>query len=124
MLSGTQINFRIEILPKFHNLLGRLMGRWKKLIFKTLIFENFWGPHWSNFQNLIISFEDVDSLAKTFLILYPPFENSTTRIVILNTYRIANSNKEKAFGNRLVLTSTRFRLKKNFKLSTYVPGHA
>ena len=29
-----------------------------------------------------ISFEYVDSYAKIFLILYPPFENSTTRIAI------------------------------------------
>ena len=41
MLSGIQINFWIEILPKFHN---SLVGEWKdekKLTFKTLIFENF-----------------------------------------------------------------------------------
>jgi hypothetical protein len=31
----------------------------------------------------MISFEYVDSYAKTFLILYPPFENSTTRIAIM-----------------------------------------
>ena len=35
-------------------------------------------------QNSIISFEYVDSLAKIFLILHPPFENSRTRIAILN----------------------------------------
>ena len=34
-------------------------------------------------QNSIISFGYVDSYAKIFLILYPPFENSTTRIAIL-----------------------------------------
>ena len=43
LTSGIQINFRIEI-PKFHNLLARWKGRWKNLTFKTLIFENFWGP--------------------------------------------------------------------------------
>ena len=31
----------------------------------------------------MISFEDVESLAKNFLILYPPFENSATRIAIV-----------------------------------------
>ena len=34
-------------------------------------------------QNSIISFGYVDSYAKIFLILYPPFENSTTRIAIV-----------------------------------------
>ena len=34
----------------------------------------------------IIFFEFVDSLAKIFLILYPPFENSTTCIAICVTY--------------------------------------
>jgi hypothetical protein len=34
-------------------------------------------------QNSIISFEYVDSYATIFLILYPPLENSTTRIAIL-----------------------------------------
>ena len=36
-----------------------------------------------DFEN---SFEYVDSFAKTFLILYPPFENSTTHIAIINMY--------------------------------------
>ena len=45
MLSGIQINFRIEILPKFHNSLARWMGRWIQLTWKKpQIFENFWGP--------------------------------------------------------------------------------
>ena len=39
----------------------------------------------------MISFEYVDSYAKTFLILYPPFENSTTRIAILPIMGIANT---------------------------------
>ena len=34
-------------------------------------------------QNSIISFEYVDFSAKNLLILYPPFENSTTRIAIM-----------------------------------------
>ena len=32
-----------------------LLRIWNKLTFKTLIFENFWGPHYSNSQNSIIS---------------------------------------------------------------------
>ena len=35
------------------------------------------------FYNSIISFGHVDSYAKTFLILYPPLENSTTPIAIM-----------------------------------------
>ena len=35
-------------------------------------------------RSSIDSFEYVDSLAKTFLILYPPFENFTTRIAIVD----------------------------------------
>ena len=34
-------------------------------------------------QNTIISFEDIDFWLKTFLILYPSFEKSTTHITIL-----------------------------------------
>ena len=36
-------------------------------------------------QNSIIFFWYVDSYAKIFLILYPPLENSTTRVAILNS---------------------------------------
>ena len=39
----------------------------------------------ANSQNSKISFGYVDSYAKIFLILYPSFENSTTRIAILRT---------------------------------------
>jgi hypothetical protein len=45
----------------------------KIIDFINLIFENFRVPHLPNSQNSIISFEFVDSWAKTFLILYPPF---------------------------------------------------
>ena len=56
MLSDIQINFHIEILPKFYDTLARWMERWKKLTFKTLIFENFWGPEVSgsnSYQKII-----------------------------------------------------------------------
>jgi hypothetical protein len=39
----------------------------------------------SNSQNSKISFKYVDSQAKTFLILFPPFENSTTRTAIVSS---------------------------------------
>ena len=41
ILSALQIIFKTEILPKFHYSSVRGMGGWKKLICKTLIFENF-----------------------------------------------------------------------------------
>ena len=40
-------------------------------------------PHQPNSQNLIISFEYVNSDTKIFLILCPSFENFTTRIAIV-----------------------------------------
>ena len=40
---------------------------------------------YANSQNSTISFEYVDSQAKIFLILYPPFEYSTTRTAIVPT---------------------------------------
>ena len=56
-MSDIQIIFHIEILPKFHYLLARWMEGWKYLISKTLIFENFWGPHYiiqfSKFNNFL-----------------------------------------------------------------------
>ena len=42
-------------------------------------------PHYPNSQNSIISFGHVDSYAKTFLILYPSLENSTTPIAIFGS---------------------------------------
>ena len=53
-------------------------------------------------QNSIISFEYIDSLEKIFLTLYPPFENSTTRITIIfrplnsqiQTYQILTNDEE------------------------------
>ena len=45
-------------------------------------------PHYTNSQSSIISFGYVDFQAKIFPILYPPLENSTTRITItLGTYK-------------------------------------
>jgi hypothetical protein len=65
------------------------------LISKTLIFENFWGPpliQFSKFNNFL--------WVCWFLILYPPFENSTTRIAIVNTYTFkSNCKKYKNFMN-------------------------
>ena len=47
--------------------------------------------HWSKTQNSIISFGYVDSYAKVFLILYPPLENSTTRIAIVSMAQYCRS---------------------------------
>ena len=59
-------------------------------------------PHYSNFQNLVISFEyfknliniagvplfkKVDFYPKTFLIVYPSLENSTTGNAILPIHK-------------------------------------
>ena len=46
-------------------------------------FQDLTPPHKPNSQTSIISFKYVDSKAKIFLILYLPFETSTTRIAIL-----------------------------------------
>ena len=56
----------------------------KKLLFLQAIEAR----HKSNSQNSKIYFGYVDSKAKIFLILYTPFEISTTRIVIIhNTHK-------------------------------------
>ena len=53
-------------------------------------------PHYSNSQNSIVSFKYVDSYPKIFLILYPLFENSTTRIAIpSNQSHFCNANHTK-----------------------------
>ena len=55
------------------------------IIFKSLCFLQ-WCPIFDSsplIQNSKFSYGYVDSYAKIFLILYPPFENSTTRIAIM-----------------------------------------
>ena len=58
-------------------------------------------PHWSNSQNSIISFGYVDFYAEVFLILYTPFENSTTRIAIMCTMT-ADASISLIFFNKLL----------------------
>ena len=57
----------------------------RKLTLKVKLWHILTPPHYTNSQNSIISFEYVDFLAKLFPILYPPLENSTTRIAIAYT---------------------------------------
>ena len=63
------------------------------------LWKSYFGTFWQlsvspklNTQNLIISFRYVDSEAKILLILYPPFENSTTHIAITSIYLIVFGN--------------------------------
>ena len=63
------------------------------------------------FQNSIISFEYNFLYAKIFLILYPLFENSTTRIAIL--YKIYDSI---ILGGGVVSNDKFHNISRNFKL--------
>ena len=54
----------------------------RKLNLKVKFWHFLTPPHCTNSQNSIISLSYDGSWAKNFLILYPPFENSTTRITI------------------------------------------
>ena len=54
----------------------------RKLTLKVEFWHFLTPPHYTNSQNSIISFGYVDFKAKIFPILYPPLENSTTRITI------------------------------------------
>ena len=51
----------------------------RKLTLKVKFWHFYKASHRSNSQISAFSFGYVDSLAKIFLILYPPLENSTTR---------------------------------------------
>ena len=65
----------------------------KKLTLKVKFWHFLTPPHYTNSQNSRISFGYVDFQAKIFLILYPPFENSTTRIAILHILdRVGSKN--------------------------------
>ena len=54
-------------------------------VLKVKLWHFLTARRYSKTQNSIISFGYVDSQAKIFRILYPPFENSTTRIAIVYT---------------------------------------
>ena len=58
------------------------MEEWNNQLYKLWFLQAIEAPHKSNSQNSKIYFGYVDSKAKIFLILYAPFENSTTRTAI------------------------------------------
>ena len=74
-LSDIQINFCIEILPKFHYPLVECMGRQKQLTLKTPIFGNFWGSEVvgssSDQKNIGAKFThlDIPSWCKEFFVM-------------------------------------------------------
>ena len=57
---------------------------------KSKILNTLTARHYANSPNLVISFDYSRLLAKTFLILYPSLENSTTELLayVQNTVRV------------------------------------
>ena len=106
----------ILVIKEFKNWCYQKMSKTKKCAPKLIFFnekkiekdsEDFWHrkltlkvkfwlfltpPHYTNSQNSIISFGYVDFLAKIFPILYPPLENSTTRITIIYMRDLVKNN--------------------------------
>ena len=64
--------------------------RHRKLIMKVEFWHFLTPPHYTISQNSITSFEYVDFEANIFLIVYPPLENSRTRITISVKARFAS----------------------------------
>ena len=73
------------MLPNWYSLMKKLRDDfWHTKLTLKVKFWHFLTPlHYINSQNSIISFGYVDFWAKILLILYPPLENSITRITIL-----------------------------------------
>ena len=70
----------------------------RKFTWKVRFWHILTTRHYDNSQNNIISFEDIYFWPKTFLILYPSVENSTTHITIMHRVKFTTSFLQFAFG--------------------------
>ena len=80
------MSIRKNVLPNWYSSMKKkipmIFDIQRKLTLKVKVWHILTPPHCTNSQNSIISSRCVDSLSKIFLILYPVFENSTTRSTI------------------------------------------
>ena len=76
--------FSTHFVPLVSILASKIIEEWNNQFYKLWFLQATEAPHYSNSQNSIISSGYVNFYAKILLILYTPFENSTTRIAILN----------------------------------------
>ena len=90
----------------------------RKLTLKVKLRHFLTPPHQTNTQNSIISFGYVDFQAQIFPILYPPFENLTTRITIIYIHKCKFLMQNLQAYNNLNEISFRFWL--HFALSPII----